>query len=124
MVTIGDGDCVGNGDRRAGRLGLPRPGPPEARPFDEIYRQTRLIRLNSTPRSPPQQGRTVRAGIEIDSWAWHTDVDRFRVDRHKGSVLVRVGWTVLRHTRDDLTNRSDDALATTRAAMRAHGAGG
>src|SRR5207249_3646643 len=25
-----------------------------------------------------------RVAVEIDSWAWHTDVRRFRTDRHKG----------------------------------------
>lgn len=30
----------------------------------------------------------VRLAVEIDSWAWHVDVDRFRADRHKGNALV------------------------------------
>jgi very-short-patch-repair endonuclease len=59
----------------------------------------------------------IRLAVEIDSWAWHTDVQRFRADRHKGNALVRAGWTVLRFTWHDLTNRPGYVLAQIRAAL-------
>jgi very-short-patch-repair endonuclease len=60
-----------------------------------------------------------RIAVEIDSWAWHTDVDRFRSDRRKGNALVRGGWVVLRFTWHDLTNRPGYVVAEIRAALRA-----
>jgi very-short-patch-repair endonuclease len=61
----------------------------------------------------------VRLAVEIDGWAWHIDVDRFRADRHKGNALVRSGWTLLRFTWHDLTNRPDYVVAQIRAALLA-----
>ncbi|QYN33027.1 DUF559 domain-containing protein [Pseudonocardia sp. DSM 110487] len=58
-----------------------------------------------------------RIAIEIDSWAWHTDVQRFRTDRFKGNALVGAGWTLLRFTWHDLTNRPDYVIAQIRAAL-------
>jgi very-short-patch-repair endonuclease len=58
-----------------------------------------------------------RVAIEIDGWAWHSDVERFRTDRHKGNALVRAGWAVLRFTWHDLTNRPDYVLAQIKAAL-------
>ncbi|TWF74345.1 very-short-patch-repair endonuclease [Pseudonocardia hierapolitana] len=58
-----------------------------------------------------------RIAIEIDSWAWHTDVQRFRTDRYKGNALVGAGWTLLRFTWHDLTNRPDYVIAQIRAAL-------
>lgn len=43
-----------------------------------------------------------RLAVEIDGWAFHSDVDRFRRDRHKQNVLVAAGWTVLRFTWHDI----------------------
>lgn len=43
-----------------------------------------------------------RIAIEVDGWAWHSDVSRFRADRRKGNDLVAAGWTVLRFTWHDL----------------------
>ncbi|HEX5811563.1 MAG TPA: type IV toxin-antitoxin system AbiEi family antitoxin domain-containing protein [Pseudonocardia sp.] len=59
--------------------------------------------------------------IEIDGWAWHMDVDRFRADRHKGNALVRARWDLLRFTWHDLTNRPDYVVAEIRAALAARG---
>lgn len=61
----------------------------------------------------------LRIAVEIDSWAWHSDVQRFRADRHKGNALVRAGWTVLRFTWHDLTGRPDYVIAQIRAALLA-----
>jgi very-short-patch-repair endonuclease len=57
--------------------------------------------------------------IEVDSWAWHVDVDRFQADRRKGNALVRAGWQLLRFTWHDLTNRPARVIAEIRAALRA-----
>jgi very-short-patch-repair endonuclease len=59
----------------------------------------------------------VRVAVEVDGWAWHMDVDRFRADRHKGNALVRAGWTVLRFTWHDLVNRPAYVVAEIRAAL-------
>jgi very-short-patch-repair endonuclease len=57
--------------------------------------------------------------IEVDGWAWHSDVERFRHDRRRQNALVLAGWTVLRFTWHDLTSRPDAVLAQIRAALRA-----
>jgi very-short-patch-repair endonuclease len=58
-----------------------------------------------------------RLAIEVDGWAWHMDVDRFRADRRKGNALVRAGWQLLRFTWHDLTNRPAHVIAEIRAAL-------
>ena len=62
--------------------------------------------------------------IEIDGWAWHMDVDRFRADRHKGNALVRARWDLLRFTWHDLTNRPDYVVGEIRAALAVASAAG
>ncbi len=58
-----------------------------------------------------------RLAIEIDGWAWHHSPDRFQRDRTKQNQLVSAGWTVLRFTWYDLTNRPDDVIRQVRAAL-------
>ncbi|MDN5918058.1 MAG: type IV toxin-antitoxin system AbiEi family antitoxin domain-containing protein [Pseudonocardia sp.] len=58
-----------------------------------------------------------RLAIEFDSWAWHTDPDRFNADREKGNALVDAGWTLLRITWKELTERPDRVLARIRSAL-------
>jgi very-short-patch-repair endonuclease len=58
-----------------------------------------------------------KVAVEVDGWAWHVDVDRFRSDRHKGNALTRAGWTLLRFTWHDLVNRPSYVVAEIRAAM-------
>jgi very-short-patch-repair endonuclease len=60
-----------------------------------------------------------KLAIEVDGWAWHMDVDRFRADRRKGNALVRAGWQLLRFTWHDLTNRPAYVIAEIRAALLA-----
>jgi len=60
---------------------------------------------------------TERLAIEIDGWAWHHSPDRFQRDRAKQNQLVGAGWTVLRFTWFDLTNRPDDVIRQVRAAL-------
>jgi very-short-patch-repair endonuclease len=46
-----------------------------------------------------------RVAIEIDGWAFHSDVDRFQRDRTRQNALIAAGWVVLRFTWADLTQR-------------------
>lgn len=57
--------------------------------------------------------------IEVDGWAWHSDVDRFSRDRRRQNALVLAGWTVLRFTWHDLTSRPEAVIAQIRAALQA-----
>ena len=59
----------------------------------------------------------VRIAVEVDGWAWHADVDRFRADRRKGNALLGAGWTVLRFTWHDLDRRPAACVAEIRAAL-------
>jgi very-short-patch-repair endonuclease len=52
-----------------------------------------------------------RIVIEVDGWAYHTDVDRFQRDRQRQNALIGLGWTVLRFTWADLTQRPGYVLA-------------
>jgi very-short-patch-repair endonuclease len=58
-----------------------------------------------------------RLAIEVDGWAWHSDVSRFRADRHKGNALVRAGWELLRFTWHDLNGQPDYVINEIRAAL-------
>lgn len=58
-----------------------------------------------------------KVAVEVDGWAWHVDVDRFRSDRRKGNALANAGWTVLRFTWHDLTARPGYVVAEIRAAL-------
>ncbi len=62
---------------------------------------------------------SARVAVEVDGWAWHMDVDRFRADRHKGNALVRERWDLLRFTWHDLTLRPEYVLGEIRAALAA-----
>jgi very-short-patch-repair endonuclease len=55
--------------------------------------------------------------VEVDGWAWHQDVERFRADRAKQNALVRAGWTPLRFTWHDLAQRPHAVLAEITAAI-------
>lgn len=59
----------------------------------------------------------VQLAIEIDGWAWHSDVERFQGDRRRQNVLVGAGWTVLRFTWADLIERPEQVLATVVATL-------
>jgi very-short-patch-repair endonuclease len=52
-----------------------------------------------------------RVAVEVDGRAWHSAGDRFQHDRSRQNALVAAGWTVLRFTWADLTQRPDLALA-------------
>jgi very-short-patch-repair endonuclease len=57
--------------------------------------------------------------VEIDGLAFHSDPGRFQRDRTRQNWLTNQGWTVLRFTWDDLTQRRRHVLHTIRAALRA-----
>jgi len=59
----------------------------------------------------------VRLVIELDSWAFHVTPDRFQGDRRRQNRLVAAGWTILRFTWRDLTERPDYVVTTIRAAL-------
>ncbi|MGH3875346.1 MAG: DUF559 domain-containing protein [Pseudonocardiaceae bacterium] len=59
-----------------------------------------------------------RLAVEVDGWAWHSDVDRFARDRRRQNALVLAGWTVLRFTWHDLMSRPEAVVAQIRAALR------
>jgi very-short-patch-repair endonuclease len=46
-----------------------------------------------------------KIAVEVDGWAYHSDVDRFQRDRARQNDLIMVGWTVLRFTWADLVER-------------------
>jgi very-short-patch-repair endonuclease len=60
-----------------------------------------------------------RVAIEVDGWAWHVDVDRFRADRRKGNALTRASWTLLRFTWHDLVTRPGEVVAEILHALAA-----
>ena len=57
-----------------------------------------------------------KLAVEIDGWAYHSDVDAFRRDRRRQNLLVGNGWRVLRFTYHDLVDRPDDVVAQIRSA--------
>jgi very-short-patch-repair endonuclease len=58
-----------------------------------------------------------RLAIEVDGWAWHHDAVTFRRDRQRQNALVLAGWTVLRFTWHDLTERPGQVVAEIRAGL-------
>jgi very-short-patch-repair endonuclease len=58
-----------------------------------------------------------KLALEVDGLAFHTDPDRFQRDRRRQNWLVNQGWTVLRFTWDDLTQRRRQVIDTIRDAL-------
>ncbi|WP_219416737.1 DUF559 domain-containing protein [Pseudonocardia nigra] len=58
-----------------------------------------------------------KLAVEVDGWAWHIDVHRFRSDRRKGNALVRDGWDLLRFTWHDLDRHPGRCLTEIRATL-------
>lgn len=58
-----------------------------------------------------------KLAIEVDGWAWHVDVERFRNDRRKGNALQRGGWDVLRYTWHDLDGRPAECVGEITASL-------
>jgi very-short-patch-repair endonuclease len=58
-----------------------------------------------------------RVIVEVDGWAYHSNVGQFQRDRQRQNRLVADGWAVLRFTWRDLTERLDDVIRTIRAML-------
>ncbi len=58
-----------------------------------------------------------RLVIELDGWAFHSTPDRFQRDRARQNRLVASGWTVLRFTWRDLTERPEYVISTIRTIL-------
>lgn len=56
--------------------------------------------------------------VEVDGFAFHSGQHEFQRDRTRQNALVANGWTVLRFTWADLTERPDQVVATIRHALR------
>jgi very-short-patch-repair endonuclease len=57
---------------------------------------------------------TAKLVVEVDGWAFHVTPERFQHDRQRQNWLVTAGWTVLRFTWRDLTERPDYVVASVR----------
>lgn len=55
--------------------------------------------------------------IEVDGRAWHSDSRRFVADRRRQNAIVRQGWTVLRFTWEDLTQRPEYVISEIRDGL-------
>lgn len=61
-----------------------------------------------------------RLAIEIDGRSFHVDPAQFELDRRRQNSLVRAGWTVLRFTWADISDRPRSVIAQIQdAAQRA-----
>lgn len=58
-----------------------------------------------------------RIVLEVDGWANHVNVARFRADRIRSNALTARGWTVYRFTWDQLIERPWSVVATVREAL-------
>lgn len=58
-----------------------------------------------------------RLVIEVDGWAFHRDVDRFRADVHRQNALILAGWTVLRVTWYDLVEDPASFIRSVQSAL-------
>lgn len=52
-----------------------------------------------------------RVAVELDSWEFHRHRRAFQRDREKANALTSAGWTVLRFTYRDVTERPGDVAA-------------
>ena len=52
-----------------------------------------------------------RLAIEVDGRAFHTDRRSFQRDRTRQNRLMNAGWTVLRYTWEDVTQRPERVIA-------------
>lgn len=60
--------------------------------------------------------------VEVDGWAWHSNAERFQRDRDRQNKLTNEGWSVLRFTWFDLTERPGQVLdQICRAVQRCSG---
>jgi very-short-patch-repair endonuclease len=60
-----------------------------------------------------------RIAIEVDGYAYHSKDGAFQQDRTRQNLLMLLGWTVLRFTWADLSERPEYVVRTIRAALMA-----
>lgn len=58
-----------------------------------------------------------RLVIEVDGWAFHRDVDRFRADVRRQNALILAGWTVIRVTWYDLVEDPAGVVRSVESAL-------
>ncbi len=58
-----------------------------------------------------------RIGIELDSATWHLNRTSFENDPRRRNQVQNLGWSVLNFTWSDYAERSDELVATVRAAL-------
>lgn len=59
----------------------------------------------------------VKLVVELDGWAYHVTPQAFQRDRQRQNRLIAAGWTVLRFTWRDLTQRQAHVLDEIRASI-------
>jgi very-short-patch-repair endonuclease len=60
-----------------------------------------------------------RLALEVDGRAFHSDSTAFQRDRRRQNDLVAAGWTVLRFTWSDITDRPEETLGRIARALDA-----
>ncbi|HEX5016729.1 MAG TPA: DUF559 domain-containing protein [Actinomycetes bacterium] len=58
-----------------------------------------------------------KVAIEVDGFAYHSDVERFKDDRSRQNALVNAGWVVLRFTWHDLVSEPERVIDEIRLAL-------
>ena len=58
-----------------------------------------------------------RLAIEVDGWAHHVEVSRFRADRRKQNALTLAGWVTIRFTWADLVEQPERVVSTIRRRL-------
>jgi hypothetical protein len=51
-----------------------------------------------------------KVAVEYDGFDWHSDPEKFRVDRQKRAALQEIGWSVMSIVGDDVRRRSWDMV--------------
>ncbi|WP_099020647.1 type IV toxin-antitoxin system AbiEi family antitoxin domain-containing protein [Mycolicibacterium palauense] len=62
----------------------------------------------------------LKVALEVDGWAFHSDVADFQNDRTRQNTLSLLGWQVLRFTWWHLTERPDRVIAEIRRVISVH----
>jgi very-short-patch-repair endonuclease len=110
LLRLASAGTVSEAERVAARL-LQRAGIAGWRANQPIYDGADLIAVGDLVFE------RVRLVIEVDGWSYHADVEAFQRDRRRQNRLVAAGWTVLRFTWWDLTQRPDSVVSSIRAMV-------
>lgn len=143
LVSLGSLRSVGGRFMRSGRNGTRRLAavmnsrpmwtrPPESDLELRLLRALAARGFDLTPQHPVvlDGGReirldmadpTIRLAIEVDHATWHTDRMQVQRDKRRDRALIRLGWTVVRVTDEDLDLRfvgTVDELVAVAASLR------